>query len=79
MLNPLAARMPDTRDRTPGSFCTRQFRICLFGGATEGRGVSYSIDETAAGADHAGGESLVGRGDIRRCRALYASAEVEEV
>ena len=29
MLKPLPARMPDTRDSTPGSFCTRQFRTCL--------------------------------------------------
>ena len=34
--------------------------------------------ETAAWADHAGGASEVGRGEIRRCRALYANAEVEE-
>ena len=29
MLKPLPARIPDTRERTPGSFCTRQLRICL--------------------------------------------------
>lgn len=29
MLNPRPARIPDTRDNTPGSFCTRQFRTCL--------------------------------------------------
>jgi hypothetical protein len=34
--------------------------------------------ETAAWADQAGGESEVGRGEIRRWRALYVSAEVEE-
>jgi hypothetical protein len=34
--------------------------------------------ETAAWADHAGGASEVGRGEIRRCSALYANAEVEE-
>ena len=34
--------------------------------------------ETAAWADHAGGASEVGRGEIRWCRALYANAEVEE-
>ena len=34
--------------------------------------------ETAAWADHAGGASEVGRGEMRRCRALYANAEVEE-
>jgi hypothetical protein len=34
--------------------------------------------ETAAWADHAGGASLTGRGEMRRWRALYASAEVEE-
>ena len=27
MLKPRAARIPDTRDSTPGSFCTRQFRM----------------------------------------------------
>jgi len=34
--------------------------------------------ETAAWADQAGGASEVGRGEMRRCKALYASAEVEE-
>jgi len=34
--------------------------------------------ETAAWADHEGGESDVGRGYMRRCRALYANAEVDE-
>ena len=29
MLKPLPARIPDTWERTPGSFCTRQLRICL--------------------------------------------------
>lgn len=29
MLNPLAAKVPATLDRTPGSFWTRVFRICL--------------------------------------------------
>lgn len=43
MLNPRAARMPDTRDKTPGSFWTRQFRVwrvnasCDGGGAAPGR------------------------------------------
>ena len=31
ILNPRAARIPDTRDSTPGSFCTRQLRTCLCG------------------------------------------------
>jgi hypothetical protein len=34
--------------------------------------------DTAAWADHAGGASEVGRGEMRRCKALYARAEVEE-
>lgn len=29
MLKPRAAKIPDTRDKTPGSFCTRQLRTCL--------------------------------------------------
>lgn len=29
MLNPRPARIPETRDSTPGSFCTRQFSTCL--------------------------------------------------
>jgi hypothetical protein len=29
MLNPRPARIPDTRDNTPGSFCTKQLKICL--------------------------------------------------
>ena len=32
MLKPLPAKIPDTRERTPGSFWTRQLRICLFVG-----------------------------------------------
>lgn len=50
-----------------------------FGGREEGRGVSYRIEETAAGADQEGRLSAAGRGDIFRWRALYARAEVEEV
>lgn len=53
--------------------------MCRFGGSCEGNGVSYRMDETAAGADHDGRASWVGRGWIRRWSALYASAEVEEV
>lgn len=29
MLKPLAAKIPDTRDNTPGSFCTKQLKVCL--------------------------------------------------
>src|SRR6266436_3970035 len=35
MLNPRPARIPDTRDNTPGSFCTRQFSTCLNWGGRE--------------------------------------------
>ena len=69
MLKPLAARMPETRESTPGSFCTRQFRMCRLGGRDEGRGVSYKIEDTAAGADQ-GADAVVGRGDMRLCKAL---------
>ena len=44
--------------------------MCLFGGSCDGRGVSYRIEETAAGADHDGKDSWAGRGLIRRWRAL---------
>jgi hypothetical protein len=70
MLKPRAARIPDTRDKTPGSFCTKQLRTCFLGGAELGKGVSYRMDETAAGADHEGGLSDTGRGEMRRWRAL---------
>ena len=41
-------------------------------------GVSYRIDETAVGASHCGEVSETGSGDgERRCKALYARAEVE--
>ena len=40
MLKPRAARIPETRERTPGSFCTRQLRMWRFGGREEGMGVS---------------------------------------
>ena len=53
--------------------------MCRFGGREEGRGVSYRIEETAAGADQEGRLSAAGNGDIFRWRALYARAEVEEV
>ena len=71
MLKPRAARIPDTRDKTPGSFCTRQLRMCRFGGFVGAIGVSYRIDDTAVGASHCGGLSETGRviGD-RLCRAL---------
>lgn len=36
----------------------------------DGVGISYRMLETAAWADHAGGESVVGRGAERRRRAL---------
>lgn len=31
MLKPLPARIPETLDKTPGSFCTKQFNRCLEG------------------------------------------------
>lgn len=37
------------------------------------------MEDTAAGADQEGSESEVGRGEMRRWRALYARAEVDEV
>lgn len=40
--------------------------MCRVGGICEGKGVSYRIEDTAAGADHDGSESWVGRGLIRR-------------
>lgn len=52
--------------------------MCRLGGALEGEGVSYRMLETAAWADQEGGASEVGRGYTRLCRALYASAEVED-
>ena len=50
MLNPRAARMPDTRDKTPGSFWTRQFRVWRVnasvdgGGAARGEGARISLE-----------------------------------
>ncbi len=66
MLNPRAASVFDTLLKTPGSFWTRQLSTCRFGGASDGRGVSYKMLLTAAGADQAGGASEVGSGVIRR-------------
>ena len=40
-LKPRAARMPDTRDSTPGSFCTRQLSTWRVKGCVEGGGVLY--------------------------------------
>jgi len=45
MLNPRPARIPDTRESTPGSFCTRQFSTCLCG---ERNGVNHSRHQKAA-------------------------------
>jgi hypothetical protein len=70
MLKPRAARMPDTRDRTPGSFCTRQFRMWRLRGDCEGSGVSYRMLETAAAGDTLGLAAAAGRGWMRRCSAL---------
>jgi len=52
--------------------------MCFLGGARDWTGVSYKMLLTAAGADHDGGWSEVGRGEMRRCSALYARAEVED-
>lgn len=37
-LNPRAARVPETRERTPGSFCTRQLRTLRVNGWVDGGG-----------------------------------------
>lgn len=63
MLNPLAAKVPETPDKTPGSFWTKQFKTCCFGGALEITGVSYKIEETAVSADQFG-VSKVGNGGL---------------
>ena len=78
ILNPRAAKMPETRESTPGSFWTRQLSICLVDLLVLGSGVSYMIELTAAEADHEGGLPAVGNGEIFLCKALYAIAEVLE-
>lgn len=80
MLKPLAAKWPEIDDKTPGSFCTKQFNTCCFRGALDGTGVSYKIDETAASADQLG-VSKVGKGGLFwvLCKVLYANADVELV
>ena len=77
MLKPLAAKWPEIDDKTPGSFCTKQFNTCCFRGALDGTGVSYKIDETAASADQLG-VSKVGKGGLFwvLCKVLYANADV---
>lgn len=79
ILKPLAAKCPDTEDKTPGSFCTKQLSTCCFLGALLGKGVSYKIDDTAASADQFG-VSNVGKGGLFRflCKVLYANADVDE-
>ena len=47
MLNPRPARIPDTRESTPGSFCTRQFSTCLCGG----RGKKKSVNQSSFGLE----------------------------
>ena len=63
ILKPLAAKVPEIRDKTPGSFCTRQFNTCCFLGWEEGTGVSYIIEDTAALAFHIG-VSNMGNGGV---------------
>ena len=46
MLNPRPAKIPETRESTPGSFCTRQFSTCLAGVGEKGRGVSDECQRT---------------------------------
>lgn len=70
MLKPRAARIPETRESTPGSFCTRQLSIWRFGGAVEGRGVSYRMLLTAAAGETVEGFGATGSGEMRRCKAL---------
>ncbi|BAP70941.1 hypothetical protein KMAR_30136 [Kluyveromyces marxianus] len=79
ILNPLAAKVPETNDNTPGSFCTRQFNTCCFLGSFDGAGVSYKIDEIALFVDQ-DGVSIVGKGGLVLflCSCLYARAEVDE-
>jgi hypothetical protein len=68
MLNPRAARIPDTRDRTPGSFWTRQFKVCFLKGSVLGGGVLYKMFVTASSAVLVLNESAAGRGGGRRPR-----------
>ncbi len=65
MLNPLAARMPDTRLSTPGSFVTKQLSVCRTMGADVGGGVLYKMLETASSAV---GTGLEGSKMFRRRR-----------
>ena len=43
MLNPRPAKIPETRESTPGSFCTRQFSTCLAVVGKKGRGCPTSV------------------------------------
>lgn len=77
MLKPRAARIPETRERTPGSFWTRQLRTCLLFGCVDAAGVVYRMLLIASGTDHDGG-SMPGKLGILvpRCDALYSIADV---
>lgn len=77
MLKPLAAKIPATLERTPGSFCTRQLRTCLFGGSLGAAGVVYKMLLIASGTDQEGG-SIPGKAGNRvpLCDALYSMADV---
>jgi hypothetical protein len=63
ILNPLAAKIPETLDRTPGSFWTRQLNVCL---SCPGRdtGVGEDVDEVRRWChEEEGGDEEVGGGD----------------
>lgn len=71
MLNPRAARIPDTRDRTPGSFCTRQFRVCRVNGWCEGGGAGADRKKSqkrVSGLGQVGAELEAGAMSPRRGR-----------
>lgn len=57
-LNPLAAKVLDTLARTPGSFWTSAFKVCLTKGSSLGGGVLYRMLLTASWADQLRGARL---------------------
>lgn len=66
MLKPRPARIPDTRERTPGSFCTRQLSRWRLNGSVLGGGVLYRMLVTASSALAARGWLMVARWAKRR-------------
>jgi len=76
MLKPLPAKIPETLDKTPGSFVTKQLRTWRLIGALDGTGVLYKILLTASWAVGGGWTSTSGVFLLRRGAKFFGVLEI---